>query len=90
MDDLDHLLVVNDLPKVLHYIKKIKNLSTNRRMDIILDNAGMELVFDMIFAEYTLAMGLVDKVVIHMKVLRSIETVAQFCRKSHGSSLMLL
>lgn len=66
---LDHLLIVNDTPKVVRHFKKIKTKGdTIRRIDIVLDNAGMELVSDMIFAEFLIASDMVDQVVFHMKV----------------------
>ena len=39
-----------------------------RRIDFVLDNAGLELVFDLGFADFLLSRGIADQVVFHAKV----------------------
>jgi uncharacterized protein with ATP-grasp and redox domains len=63
-------ILVNDLSKafqVLHQAQK-ENLP-DRRVDIVLDNAGFELYVDLILAGYLLAVGLATTVVLHPKTM---------------------
>ncbi|CAB3397488.1 unnamed protein product [Caenorhabditis bovis] len=68
---LDDLILVNDIDKAvveyLYPLVKNKEGLTNRRIDIILDNAGIELVCDLVLAEYFLSMRFADKIVVHGK-----------------------
>lgn len=57
-------ILANDLPaayKILTEAKK-RNPKSERRVDIVLDNAGFELYVDLILAGYLLAAGLVTQV----------------------------
>ena len=62
-------ILVNDLPaayKVLNEARK-KDFKADRRVDIVLDNAGFELYVDLILAGYLLAAGLATQIVLHPK-----------------------
>ncbi|WEW56616.1 Hairy/enhancer-of-split with YRPW motif protein 2 [Emydomyces testavorans] len=62
-------ILVNDLPAafaVLNDARKIKK-NQERRVDIVLDNAGFELFVDLILAGYLLLSGLATTVVLHPK-----------------------
>ena len=56
-------LLINDLPNILKYVSQ----SRGGRIDIILDNAGMELLADFGLTDYLLSSGLADKVFLHCK-----------------------
>ena len=61
-------VVVNDLPlayKVLMRAQKQGN--KERRLDIVLDNAGFELFVDLVLAGYLLAAGLATQIILHPK-----------------------
>ncbi|EXF81952.1 hypothetical protein CFIO01_02660 [Colletotrichum fioriniae PJ7] len=61
-------IVVNDLPAVYELLKKAKaEGKAERRVDIVLDNAGFELYVDLILAGYLLSAGLATNVVLHPK-----------------------
>lgn len=61
-------ILVNDLPAVYDILKKAKaEGKTERRVDIVLDNAGFELFVDLILAGYLLSSGLATHVVLHPK-----------------------
>ncbi|KMU76155.1 hypothetical protein CISG_05523 [Coccidioides immitis RMSCC 3703] len=62
-------IIVNDLPAafaVLNNARKTKN-NQERRVDIVLDNAGFELFVDLILAGYLLLSDLATTVVLHPK-----------------------
>jgi len=59
----DHLLV-DSRQTVLNYIEKNKSLG---RMDIIVDNAGFELVCDLCLADFLLSSSTAKKVLFHLK-----------------------
>ncbi|WYZ46760.1 hypothetical protein EsH8_IX_000985 [Colletotrichum jinshuiense] len=61
-------IVANDLPAVYELLKKAKaDGKAERRVDIVLDNAGFELYVDLILAGYLLSAGLATHVVLHPK-----------------------
>ncbi|KAG6985302.1 damage-control phosphatase [Physcia stellaris] len=61
-------ILVNDLPAVYKVLKDAqKNGKQDRRVDIVLDNAGFELFVDLILAGYLLSADLATQVVLHPK-----------------------
>ncbi|CAI5451314.1 unnamed protein product [Caenorhabditis angaria] len=48
-------------------LKRRGEQPANRRIDIVLDNAGVELVGDLLLAEYFISMGFADQVHLHGK-----------------------
>ncbi|KAL2118072.1 hypothetical protein VTJ04DRAFT_7732 [Mycothermus thermophilus] len=61
-------ILVNDLPQVYEHLKSLKDQKiAERRVDIVLDNAGFELFVDLVLAGYLLASGLATHVVLHPK-----------------------
>jgi damage-control phosphatase, subfamily III len=62
-------ILVNDLPTVYNTLQSSRQELGNgeRRIDIILDNAGFELFVDLILAGYLIASDLATKVVFHPK-----------------------
>ncbi|KAI5917066.1 hypothetical protein F4810DRAFT_698185 [Camillea tinctor] len=63
-------ILINDLDKAYAVLKKAKDAGQeDRRVDIVLDNAGFELYVDLILAGYLLASGLATLVVLHPKSL---------------------
>ncbi|KAI1817225.1 DUF89-domain-containing protein [Poronia punctata] len=61
-------IVVNDLGAAYDVLKKAKDEGKKeRRVDIVLDNAGFELYVDLILAGYLLSSGLATLVVLHPK-----------------------
>ena len=60
-------IIVNDLEAAYDTLKKAKKNKQDRRVDIVLDNAGFELYVDLILAGYLLSAGLATTVVLHPK-----------------------
>lgn len=61
-------IIVNDLGKAFAVLTDAqKSGKKERRVDIVLDNAGFELFVDLILAGYLLAAGLATTVVLHPK-----------------------
>lgn len=64
-------ILVNDLDAVFEILRagqeSQKAAAAERRVDIVLDNAGFELFVDLILAGYLLATGLATQVVLHPK-----------------------
>jgi uncharacterized protein with ATP-grasp and redox domains len=61
-------ILVNDLPKAFKILSEAQaSGKKERRVDIVLDNAGFELYVDLILAGYLLASGLATNVVFHPK-----------------------
>jgi len=61
-------IIVNDLGAAYDLLKKAKNEGKKeRRIDIVLDNAGFELYVDLILAGFLLSSGLATNVVLHPK-----------------------
>jgi uncharacterized protein with ATP-grasp and redox domains len=65
-------ILVNDLPAAwerLRTARDEKSKTEERRVDIVLDNAGFELYVDLLLAGYLLAAGLATVVVLHPKTM---------------------
>lgn len=61
-------ILVNDLEKAFKILRAAqKEGKKERRVDIVLDNAGFELFVDLILAGYLIAAGLATTVVLHPK-----------------------
>ena len=61
-------ILVNDLPAAYKALKEAQRTGKkDRRVDIILDNAGFELFVDLILAGYLLAAGLATQITLHPK-----------------------
>lgn len=61
-------ILVNDLPAAYEVLTKARAAGhAERRVDIVLDNAGFELFVDLILAGYLLSSGLATLVVLHPK-----------------------
>jgi hypothetical protein len=61
-------ILVNDLSKAFKVLRAAqKEGKKERRVDIVLDNAGFELFVDLILAGYLIASGLATTVVLHPK-----------------------
>ncbi|KAF2258668.1 DUF89-domain-containing protein [Lojkania enalia] len=61
-------IIVNDLDKAFEVLTAAQHSGMKqRRVDIVLDNAGFELFVDLILAGYLLAAGLATTVVLHPK-----------------------
>ena len=62
-------ILVNDLPAAYTTLKAAQKAGPagQRRVDIVLDNAGFELFVDLILAGYLLAAGLATHIVLHPK-----------------------
>ena len=56
-------LVADDRPRLARLFKRLPL----QRIDIILDNAGIELTGDLLLADYLLVTGAVDEIVLHAK-----------------------
>lgn len=61
-------IIVNDLEVAYDVLKKAKKAGKKeRRVDIVLDNAGFELYVDLILAGFLLSSGLATNIVLHPK-----------------------
>lgn len=61
-------ILVNDFPAAFACLKQAQASGTaERRIDIVLDNAGFELFVDLILAGYLLQSGLATQIVLHPK-----------------------
>lgn len=61
-------ILINDLPRAFDTLKKAQaEGKAERRVDIILDNAGFELYVDLILAGYLLSAGLATHIILHPK-----------------------
>lgn len=61
-------VLVNDLPAAYKALKEAQRTGKkDRRVDIILDNAGFELFVDLVLAGYLLAAGLATQITLHPK-----------------------
>jgi len=61
----DAHLVVDETPAILTYL--LKSSSLQEQVDLILDNAGFELVCDLALAEFLLSSGTAKTVQLHLK-----------------------
>ncbi|XP_074645740.1 damage-control phosphatase ARMT1-like [Tubulanus polymorphus] len=69
---LQSKILIDNSQQVLEYLKRINSEErgpTGVRVDIVLDNAGFELVTDLCFAEFLLSSKLADSVYFHGKAL---------------------
>ncbi|KAK6030523.1 hypothetical protein OSTOST_03339, partial [Ostertagia ostertagi] len=66
---LDSYILCNDLGAAIEkfFLKLKPNKAGSRQFHIVLDNAGPELMGDLLFAEYLMQTKLVDKTVLHGK-----------------------
>lgn len=62
-------ILVNDLEAAYEVLKKAKNEEKERKIDIVLDNAGFELYVDLILAGFLLSSGLATSIVLHAKAI---------------------
>ena len=61
-------ILINNLPQAYDILKKAQaDGKTERRVDIVLDNAGFELYVDLVLAGYLLATGLATQIVLRPK-----------------------
>ncbi|KAA6412043.1 MAG: duf89 domain-containing [Lasallia pustulata] len=62
-------IIANDLPAAYHVLKTAQatHAKNERRVDIVLDNAGFELFVDLILAGYLLSANLATTIVLHPK-----------------------
>ncbi|KAK4501453.1 hypothetical protein PRZ48_007262 [Zasmidium cellare] len=61
-------IIVNNFPEAFASLQKSKKAGAKeRRVDIVLDNAGFELFVDLILAGYLLQAGLATNIVLHPK-----------------------
>ena len=62
-------IIVNDLPLAFQVLKEAqrKSVGEDRRVDIVLDNAGFELFVDLILAGYLLSANLATTIIFHPK-----------------------
>ena len=61
-------ILVNDLPAAYNVLREAQQTGKkDRRVDIVLDNAGFELFVDLVLAGYLLAAGLATQVTLHPK-----------------------
>ena len=62
-------IIANDMPAAYEVLRKAKaeHPKQDRRVDIVLDNAGFELFVDLILAGYLLAANLATHIVLHPK-----------------------
>lgn len=62
-------ILVNDLPSAFSHLLRAQAQKPNaeRRVDIVLDNAGFELFVDLVLAGYLLEAGLATQIVLHPK-----------------------
>lgn len=81
-------LLVEDTPRVVEYLEGQKGQA---RVDLVPDNAGLELVFDLVLADYLLERGLAVRMTFHLKahptfvsdaVARDVLDTAAFFRAS--------
>jgi len=68
--DAEENILVNDLDAAFNALRQSKNEGkAERRVDIVLDNAGFELFVDLILAGYLLSAGIATSVVLRPKVI---------------------
>ena len=60
-------IVVNDTERVWGLLSKLRSLGFSRDIHIVLDNAGFELLTDLVFSGYLIESGYAKKIVLHGK-----------------------
>ena len=60
-------IVVNDTEQVWGLLSKLRSLGSSRDIHIVLDNAGFELLTDLVFSGYLIESGYAKKIVLHGK-----------------------
>ena len=60
-------IVVNDTAQVWGLLSKLRSLGSSRDIHIVLDNAGFELLTDLVFSGYLIESGYAKKIVLHGK-----------------------
>lgn len=67
--DAEKNILVDDLPAAYEVLKRVQMISgdKDRRVDIVLDNAGFELFVDLILTGYLLSANLATTIVLHPK-----------------------
>lgn len=60
-------IVVNDTEQVWSRLSRLRSLGSPRDIHIVLDNAGFELLTDLVLASYLIESGYAKKVVLHGK-----------------------
>lgn len=60
-------IVVNDTEQVWSLLSRLRSLRSPRDIHIVLDNAGFELLTDLVLASYLIESGYAKKVVLHGK-----------------------
>lgn len=60
-------IVDNDLPEVWSYLNSATYTSSDRKVDIILDNSGFELFTDLVLATYLLDRKIAKQIRLHVK-----------------------
>ena len=63
-DQMEAKIVVNHLNPLMHFFKEGKK----KRIDIILDNVGVELISDIVLAYWMVKANFADQVVLHHKI----------------------
>merc|ERR1719427_2500983 len=66
---LKPFILADQSKDVWEYLQGLRNKTEKVRVDIVLDNAGVEFFTDLIFAEFILAMGIADEVVFQPKAI---------------------
>lgn len=69
LSELNELILVNDLEKIIQHLLSTKRDAQPRRVDIVLDNSGFELFTDLCLVHFLLLTELVDVVYLHCKVM---------------------
>ena len=60
-------IVVNDTEQVWGLLSRLRSLGSSKDIHIVLDNAGFELLTDLVFASYLIESGYAKKIVLHGK-----------------------
>lgn len=72
LEELEPNILVNDLGKAIDR-HLLGGDPKERQIDIVLDNAGLELFTDLCFADFVCSKGLACKIVFHGKVRNKIK-----------------
>ena len=60
-------ILVDDTEQVWSFLSKLRSSGSSRDIHIVLDNAGFELLADLVFAGYLIESGYAKKIVLHGK-----------------------